>query len=209
MKYLTDVRLYHSWPDIGLPCGQPEEEGENMRVFHLRKKQFLAFFMPGFFLGIIYVNFIARKYMAEPGIFSDYFLTQFDSVQIDIREYLLYLLRLRLAPLFALAALSFTKARKASAVLFLVWTGFSGGVLISSAAAGLGIKGSLLCVTALFPQFLCYIPAYLILLWYCYSAPQVRWNRQKTIFVILAMAVGLILELYVNPVLIKMFLSTL
>nr|WP_294491498.1 stage II sporulation protein M [uncultured Mediterraneibacter sp.] len=180
-----------------------------MKVFHTRKKQFLAFFMPGFFLGIIYVNFIAKKYMAEPGIFSDYFLTQFTSVQIDVREYLLYLLRLRLLPLSVLAALSFTKARRAAAVLFLVWTGFSGGVLISCAAAGLGIKGSLLCVTALLPQFLLYIPAYLILLWYCYSAPGVQWNRQKTIFVILAMSVGIILELYVNPVLVKAFLSVL
>ncbi len=179
-----------------------------MRIFHTRKKQFLVFFMPGFFLGIIYVNFIARKYMAEPGIFSDYFLDQFTAAQIDVREYLPYLLRLRLSPLLALAALSFTKVRKPAAVLFLVWTGFSGGVLISSAAAGLGIRGTFLCVTALLPQFLCYIPAYLILLWYCYSAPRTQWNRQKTIFLVLAMSVGIILELYVNPVLVRAFLST-
>lgn len=179
-----------------------------MRIFHTRKKQFLVFFMPGFFLGIIYVNFIARKYMAEPGVFSDYFLDQFTTAQIDVREYLPCLLRLRLSPLLALAALSFTKVRKPAAVLFLVWTGFSGGVLISSAAAGLGIRGTLLCVTALLPQFLCYIPAYLILLWYCYSAPRTQWNRQKTIFLVLAMSVGIILELYVNPVLVRAFLST-
>lgn len=197
MKYLTGLRLRDS-----------PEEGGSMRIFHTRKKQFLVFFMPGFFLGIIYVNFIARKYMAEPGIFSDYFLDQFTAAQIDVREYLPYLLRLRLSPLLALAALSFTKVRKPAAVLFLVWTGFSGGVLISSAAAGLGIRGTFLCVTALLPQFLCYIPAYLILLWYCYSAPRTQWNRQKTIFLVLAMSVGIILELYVNPVLVRAFLST-
>ena len=56
-----------------------------MRLFHSRK-QFLAFFMPGFLLGIIYVNFIARKYMAEPGIFSEFFLNQFVNVQIDVSE---------------------------------------------------------------------------------------------------------------------------
>ena len=33
--------------------------------------------MPGFLLGVIYVNFIARRYVADPGIFSDYFLNQF------------------------------------------------------------------------------------------------------------------------------------
>lgn len=165
--------------------------------------------MPGFFLGIIYVNFIAKKYMAEPGIFSDYFLNQFAETEIDVRGYMLYLLRLRVLPLLALSVLSFTKARRAAAVLFLFWTGLSGGILISSATAGLGIRGSLLCVTALFPQFILYIPAYLILLWYCYEAPRNQWNRQKTIFIILAVSTGIILEAYVNPVLVKAFLSTL
>lgn len=179
-----------------------------MKIFHTRK-QFLAFFMPGFFLGIVYVNFVAKKYMAEPGIFSDYFLNQFAEVRIDAGEYILYLLRLRVVPLALLAMLSFTRVKKAAAVLFLFWTGLSGGILISSAAAGLGIKGSILCVVALFPQFVFYIPAYLVLLWYCCEAPQNRWNTQKTVFIILAMSTGLILETYVNPVLVKGFLSIL
>ena len=179
-----------------------------MKIFHTRK-QFLAFFMPGFLLGVIYVNFIARRYVADPGIFSEYFLNQFLDVQIDVREYLWYLLRLRAVPFLALTALSFTKVRRASVVLFLVWAGTSGGILLSSAAADLGMKGCLLCVTALFPQFLFYIPAFVVLLWYCYTAPQSHWNRQKTVFVILAMSLGLITELYVNPGVVKAFLSTL
>ena len=106
-----------------------------MKIFHSRK-QFLVFFMPGFLLGIVYVNFIARQYMAEPGIFSDFFLNQFQSVSIDAREYIWYLLRLRAVPFLALAGLSLTKAGKVSAVLFLVWTGISAGILISAAVLG-------------------------------------------------------------------------
>ena len=49
-----------------------------MKIFR-SKKQFLIFFMPGFLLGIVYVNFVARKYMAEPGIFSDFF---FESISV-------------------------------------------------------------------------------------------------------------------------------
>ena len=150
--------------------------------------------MPGFLLGIVYVNFIARKYMAEPGIFSDFFLNQFQSVSIDVKEYIWYLLRLRAVPILALAGLSFTNAGKAAAVLFLIWT---------------GIKGSILSLVGLFPQFLLYIPAYVVLLWYCYTVPQTHWNRQKTIFVSLAMSVGIILEMYVNPIIVKAFLSVL
>ncbi len=168
------------------------KEGEPMRIFRTRK-QFLVFFMPGFLLGIIYVNFIAAKYMAEPGIFSEYFLDQFDSVKIEAGEYIWYLLRVRVLPFLALAGIAFTKMRKAAAVLFLFWTGISGGILISTAVLNLGIRGSLLCLAGLVPQF--------------FTAPQNRWNQQKTIFVILAMSVGILLELYVNPLVVKAFLS--
>ncbi len=179
-----------------------------MRVFHTRK-QLLVFFMPGFLLGILYVNFIAKNYMAEPGIFSDYFLNQFRTVQIDVREYLWYLLRLRALPLLVLAGLSFTRLRRAAAALFLAWTGMSWGILISAAVLNMGIRGCLLCLTGLVPQFFFYIPAYLVLLWNCYAAAQSSWNRQKIVFVLLCMSVGIILELYVNPILVKAFLSVL
>ena len=178
-----------------------------MRIFHSGKGQMLAFFVPGFLLGIIFVNLIVKKYMTETGIFSDLFLSQFTSVQIDIRSYLPYLLRLRIVPLILLAAASLTRLRKAAAMLFLVWTGFTAGVAVSSAVAGLGLKGCLLCAAALIPQFLFYIPAYVILLRYCLGAPQVRWNRQKSIGVALMTAAGIILEIYVNPSLVRGLLS--
>ena len=143
--------------------------------------------MPGFLLGIVYVNFVARKYMAEPGIFSDFFLNQFQSVSIDVKEYVWYLLRLRAAPFLALAGLSFTKAGKISAVLFLVWTGISAGILVSAAVLKMGIKGNILCLSGLFPQFLFYIPAFAILLLYWYTISPSHWNRPKTIFVFFSM----------------------
>ena len=154
-------------------------KGGGMGRFHFGKKQMPAFFMPGFILGIIYVNFFTDKYMAEQ----------------------------RLAPLCAAALLAMTKLRRVSAVFFLVWTGFTAGVAVSSAVAGLGLKGCLLCAAALIPQFLFYIPAYVILLRYCLGAPQVRWNRQKSIGVTLMTAAGIILEIYVNPSLVRGLLS--
>ena len=142
------------------------KEGEPMRTFRTRK-QFLVFFMPGFLLGIIYVNFIAAKYMAEPGIFSEYFLDQFDSVKIEVGEYIWYLLRVRALPFLALVGIAFTKMRKAAAVLFLFWTGISGGILISTAVLNLGIRGSLLCLAGLSSSC-----TYLLIWFYCGIAAQ-------------------------------------
>lgn len=179
-----------------------------MKIFHTRKQMF-AFFMPGFLLGILYVNFVAKQYVAEQGIFSMYFLKQYMSVEVVVKEYMLYLVRIRIFPFALLTGLAFTKARKLFAVAFLLWTGFSGGMLLTMAVLGMGIKGIILCIAGIFPQFLCYIPAYVVVLWYCWMYPQNQWNHQKTIFVVLTVLMGLILEVYVNPVLMKGFLGTL
>ncbi|MGC4020062.1 MAG: stage II sporulation protein M [Muricomes sp.] len=179
-----------------------------MKILHTRKQLFV-FFMPGFLLGIIYVNLIMKKYTAEPGIFSDYFLKQYQTAEIVAQEYIWYLIKIRVIPFLFLAGLAFTKFRKISSIAFLVWTGFSSGMLLSMAVLGLGIKGSILCIVGILPQFLLYVPAYMIVIWYSYTYPQSKWNTQKTIFAAMTMAAGIILEAYVNPVLMQAFLSTL
>lgn len=179
-----------------------------MKILHTRK-QLLAFFMPGFLFGILYVNLIMKKYTAEPGIFSDYFLKQYQTVEIVAKEYIWYLIRIRAVPFLVLLGLAFTKVRKVASIAFLVWTGFSSGMLFSMAVLEMGIKGSILCVVGILPQFLLYIPAYMVVIWYGYTYPQNKWNTQKGIFVGLAMVVGVILEAYVNPILMLAFLGTL
>jgi len=44
-----------------------------LKMFHV-KRQLLALFMPGFLLGILYVNLEAEQFAAGAGIFSEYFL---------------------------------------------------------------------------------------------------------------------------------------
>lgn len=125
------------------------------------------------------------------------------------REYIWYLIRVRTIPFLVLLGLAFTKIRKAASIAFIVWTGFSGGMLLSMGVLGMGIKGSILCIVGILPQFLLYIPAYMVVIWYSYTYPQNKWNAQKSIFVGLAMTVGIILEAYVNPILMQAFLKTL
>lgn len=179
-----------------------------MKILHTRKQMF-AFFMPGFLFGIIYVNLIAKQYTAQPGIFSDYFLKQYAAADVVAREYILYLVRIRILPFLLILGLSFTKLRKLSAFLFLLWTGFSSGMLLSMAVLGMGIKGSILCVVGILPHFLLYIPAYVVVLWYCWGYPVNQWNQQKTVFVVLTMVMGIVLEAYVSPIWMKWFLGTL
>ena len=179
-----------------------------MKILHTRKQLF-AFFMPGFLLGILYVNLIMKQYTAEPGIFSDYFLKQYQSVSIVAEEYIWYLIKIRAVPFLILLGLAFTKMRKAASIAFLVWTGFSSGMLLSMAVLSMGIKGSILCIVGILPQFILYVPAYMVIIWYSYTYPQNKWNTQKSIFLGLTMLVGIILEAYVNPILMQGYLGTL
>lgn len=179
-----------------------------MKVLHTKKRMF-AFFMPGFLAGILYVNLTAGQYMADSSIFSEYFLEQYASVEVTAGEYIFYLMGVRMLPFLVITVLLFTGIRKGIAMLVLVWTGFSGGMLLAMAVLSMGVKGIILCIVGMFPHFLFYIPAYIVLLWYAMTYPQNRWNQQKTIFVVLTMTIGIILEGYASPVLMKAFLGTL
>ena len=56
-------------------------------MFHV-KRQLLALFMPGFLLGILYVNLEAEQFAAGAGIFSEYFLKQYRAADILTGEYI-------------------------------------------------------------------------------------------------------------------------
>lgn len=165
--------------------------------------------MLGFCAGILYANLFAKDYIISMGILSEYFLKQYSADEIDTAEYLWYVARLRLAPALLLGALGCTSLRKGIAAAFILWTGFSSGLLFTSAVIKMGVKGIILCLIALVPQFVFYIAAYLALLLYLYTYPQIGWNLTKTVIFLFLLMVGILLECYVNPVVMQMFLGTL
>ena len=88
------------------------------------KKRMFAFFMPGFLLGILYVNLIAGQYLAESGIFSEYFLKQYALAEVTAPEYIVYLAGTRMFPFLVMTGHIFTRARRIASGIFRVWTGF-------------------------------------------------------------------------------------
>lgn len=173
------------------------------------KKYFVLYCMVGFFAGILYANIFSKDYIISMGILNEYFLNQYSASDINIAEYLWYVARIRFAPVLVLGMLSGTKMRRGIVAAFLLWTGFCGGLLFTSAVMKMGVKGMILCLIALVPQFVFYIAAYLALLWYLYTYPEIRWNISKTVVCLLLLFVGILLECYVNPVIMQMFVRTL
>lgn len=173
------------------------------------RKYLILFCMLGFMAGIVYANLMSKDYITSMGIFNELFLNQYSQTEIDVTEYIWYVARIRLAPVILIAALGCTRLRKSVVAAALLWTGFSGGMLMTSAVLKMGLKGLILCLVALTPHFVFYIVGYIILLWYLFTYPEGKWNLSKTVSLVLFVAVGILLECYVNPVLMQMFLGTL
>lgn len=173
------------------------------------KKYLLLIYMIGFMAGILFANLISKDYIASMGIFHDFFLQQYVQTEIDTGSFFWYLLQIRTGPVLLLGIAGCSRFKKAVAVFFLVWTGLLSGMIMTAAVLQMGMKGILLCMVGLCPHFLFYIAGYAILLWYLFSYPKNRWNLTKTVCTALFMAVGILLECYVNPVLVKLFIGVL
>ncbi|EOS81750.1 hypothetical protein C817_00479 [Dorea sp. 5-2] len=173
-------------------------------------RRFLALFcMLGFLIGIIYANLMSKDHIASMGIFNEFFLNQYSQEEINMPEYLWYIVRIRVMPAILVAALGCTKLRRGVVAGFLIWTGFCGGMIMTAAVLKMGIKGLILCLIALAPHLVFYIAGYLILLWYLFTYPDSQWNLSKMVSTALFLAVGVLLECYVNPIIMELFLKTL
>ena len=164
------------------------------------KKQFLIFYMSGFLAGILYANMVSDSYLESYGVFSEYFLRQFQITEIIPEE---YLLRIRIIPVGVLLAAGCTRWKQMVVVVTLLWTGLASGIVLTSGILQLGATGIVICAVGVFPQIFFYLPAALVYLWYLYLSPQVRWNSGKSIFTGLMFLAGIALEAYINPVCLK------
>lgn len=161
--------------------------------------------MLGFLAGIFYANLLSKAYLTESGIFNEYFLSQYAQTEINVREYLFYLLQVRLLPLSVLCILGYTRFRKVASAGWLAWTGFSCGILAVSSVLKMGIRGIGLCLTGMFPHMIFYSIAYMVVIWCLYRHPEVRWNLTKTAVVAVMMGCGILLEAYINPQIVRWF----
>lgn len=176
--------------------------------FYKYKNQLLIFYLAvGFFVGILYENIVSRRYGLSIDIFQTYFLQQYKQTEIVAEKYLGYVLKARVVPLMGLCVLVCVRWKKILAGVSVCWTGFLAGVMLVSAVMQMGVKGVLFCMVAMFPHIICYGLAYGILLSYFYRYPKARWNYAKTVFVILVMFIGILLETYLNPLLMKLVIQ--
>lgn len=166
--------------------------------------QLLTIFLGvGFFIGIIYENVKVKHQGITIRIFQPFFLQKYLKTKVIEKEYFWYVVRTRIFSFAVCVFLRWVKWKKIFVALVIGWTGFLCGILTVSSILQFGAKGIFLCMMLCFPHFILYALAYEMLLIYLYQYPESTWNSAKTVFVLAMMLLGIILETYINPVLLK------
>ena len=177
---------------------------------HKNKGQLLIIFLAvGFFIGIIYENVISRGNVMFSELFLRSNLERYLQTNVIGEKYLWYVVKARVILLATICILGCCRWKKFFVILCLIMCGFFAGMMSVASVMQIGIMGILLCMAAIFPQGFFYVMGYSMLILYWFRYPEIRWNRAKLLFVGIMFLSGIVLEAYVNPILVKFIIKML
>lgn len=190
------------------------------------KKIFFMIYMISFLLGIIFANWTGKNYIQNIGILSDYFINRYKHTEINGASLFLYVLEKRMAGIVLIGTLGITFWGIIILLGGVLWFGFSSGMFLSAATMKYGFKGIFISLGCILPQYLIYVPAFIFLVSIVYSIWMELYFPSKVIkrskktktqlygeyillffIVSIIMLIGIMLETYVNPVLLKRILT--
>lgn len=177
--------------------------GNYVKLYKNRNQLLIIILAVGFFVGILYENIVSKSQGMSIELFQSYFLKQFAQVEIVAEEYLWYVARARVVPFLLLLLLGCLRWKKTIVSICISWAGFLFGIVIVSSVIQLGIKGILFCLAGMLPHMIFYVLAYGIYMLHLYRYPSRQWNGTKTIFIVLMMFLGIVLETYLSPIIIR------
>lgn len=183
---------------------------------------YIYVFLFGFFIGVMLMNLWREILTLGTGFLDEEMLYQMKYAQIDLNKFFCFVLEKRVIWFGLLAVLATTYLGIAVTYGAAVWGGIAGGMLIAAVSLRYGLKGILLLVGIFLPQYILYIPAFLMLLNWGYHTCCVMYFparvyteneypfRNKKSFLIrqglqlltifLVVIIGILLESYVNPI---------
>jgi len=187
------------------------------------RRSLLGVFCVGLLAGILAINIGKSILLGDTGLFDEETLYQMKYMTVDSSALFCYVLRKRIGRMMILAVLSTTYLGYAACLGTAFWYGMSVGTFLTALAVRYGIKGILLALVSVFPQYIIYVPVMLAMLSWCESIFRRIYSRNgsyeapdKGFWIgkagqlaagMAAAAAGCLLEGYVNPVLLLGFLK--
>lgn len=174
-------------------------------------------FFAGLVAGAVFVYLNADVILTENGLLSQVNLERLGRIELNENAFFFYVLGKRIGLVWLAAILATTFAGIVTTYLIVLWAGVCGGVISAVAVMRYGVKGVLLLAGGMMPQFLLYVPAFLMLADWCMQTcmllyyPVVDYTEMHSVkskkmevighFLFLhgVVIIGVILESYVNP----------
>lgn len=200
--------------------------GRNFYMEHDKtKRQMLVLFVLGFAIGIFLYLWNHDEVRSDKTYYIETILWRMGNYEIDIKTYLMFLLRRRLSVWFLLTIGATTLFGAWVVRLFFAWNGICFGGILTMYLYWYGGKGIFYLFFLVFPQIFFYLPAYvglgelLIRLYQKIYLPRnyyygERGNGVRRLgaavqyFLLLLVAItGVFFESYVNPFVVKKMIN--
>ncbi len=179
-------------------------------------------FLTGLVMGVFAVYFGKGTWFGTAGMLDEDTLYRMKYMTVDSSGLFVYVLCKRCRNSLVLIIMATTYLGLIFCGGITVKYGFSVGLFLAAAIYRYGIKGILLGIVSIFPQYLCYVPAMVLLLRWCedlhrsiYFHHNITGQGKKSLhgrvgrsaLYFLVLLFGCVLECFVNPVLLQGFLK--
>ena len=193
-------------------------------LMHKGKLPFGPIFLAGMLTGILMMNLGKSTLLENTGLLDEYTLYHMKYMTVDSSALFYYVLRLRMKTAIMLAVLATTYLGLFVCVGATFWYGLSAGAFLSAAVVRYGLKGILFACVGILPQYLVYVPAFVVLLLWCEALNRsiyfrnsitteassgIPWlKRMAQLAMIMGILIlGCLLESFANPGLLEKFLK--
>ena len=179
-------------------------------------------FLTGFVIGLFAVYFGKGILWKNTGILDEDTLYRMKYMTVDNSALFWYVLCKRCRNFLVIIIMATTYLGLLFCGGITLKYGFSVGFFLSTAVCRYGLKGILLGIVGIFPHYLCYVPAMILLLGWCeelhrsiyfyhnltgQGKKSLPGRLGKLVLILGVLVFGCVLECFVNPGLLKGFLQ--
>ena len=197
-----------------------------MKRYHIhRGKLPLGYvFLAGMLSGMLIMSLGKSILLENTGLLDEYTLYHMKYMTVDRSALFYYILCLRMKTAIILVVLATTYLGLAVCAGAAFWYGLSAGAFVTAVVIRYGLKGILLAFVSITPQCFIYVPAFMVLLWWCEAlnrtiyldkntltkgAGEITWLRRggQLALILLVLLLGCLLEGFTNPGLMEKLLK--
>lgn len=183
-----------------------------------------AIFLAGVLAGIMMINLGKSILLEKTGLLDEYTLYHMKYMTADSSALFYYVLCLRMKTAITLAILATTYLGLVVCAGTAFWYGLSAGAFLAAAVIRYGLKGILFACVGILPQYIVYVPVFIILLMWCETLnrsiyfrsslstgenAEIPWLKRvvQLALILSALLLGCLLESFANPGLLAKFLN--